>query len=215
LADTKISALTAASAAAAANELAINEAGTSKKVTVAQLLAFAQANGAGNTNADSPNSTIAINVLTGAPATLATKTITFVAGDTCHIRVKGSILNNSGGTKTYAVRISLGTLTADLTWGTTVAASGTNRVPVEIEATFGIKASNSAWMNARFTGSTAAALGTSGAEILVLDQKVVQQAATDQTGSKAVTVAMFSSANNATQSFELISWSVEKVPTNG
>jgi len=37
MADTKISALTAASAAAAANELAINEAGTSKKVTAAQL----------------------------------------------------------------------------------------------------------------------------------------------------------------------------------
>lgn len=34
MADTKISALTAATAAAAANELAINEAGTSKKLTV-------------------------------------------------------------------------------------------------------------------------------------------------------------------------------------
>lgn len=37
MADTKISALTAASAAAGTNELAINEAGTSKKVTAAQL----------------------------------------------------------------------------------------------------------------------------------------------------------------------------------
>lgn len=37
MADTKISALSAASVAASANELAINEAGTSKKVTVAQL----------------------------------------------------------------------------------------------------------------------------------------------------------------------------------
>lgn len=40
MADTKISALTAATAAAAANELAINEAGTSKKLTVAQVAAF-------------------------------------------------------------------------------------------------------------------------------------------------------------------------------
>jgi hypothetical protein len=38
MADTKISALTAASAAALDNELAINEAGTSKKVTADQLL---------------------------------------------------------------------------------------------------------------------------------------------------------------------------------
>jgi hypothetical protein len=37
VADTKISALTAAAAAADANELAINEAGTSKKVTAAQI----------------------------------------------------------------------------------------------------------------------------------------------------------------------------------
>lgn len=41
MADTKISALTAASVAAAANELAINEAGTSKKLTAAQLRTFA------------------------------------------------------------------------------------------------------------------------------------------------------------------------------
>lgn len=40
MADTKISGLTAASAAALANELAINEAGTSKKVTVAQIKAL-------------------------------------------------------------------------------------------------------------------------------------------------------------------------------
>ncbi len=40
MADTKISALTAATAAAAANELAINEAGTSKKVTMTQVATF-------------------------------------------------------------------------------------------------------------------------------------------------------------------------------
>jgi len=38
--DTKISALTAASAAAAANEFAINEAGTSKKLTLDQVAGF-------------------------------------------------------------------------------------------------------------------------------------------------------------------------------
>jgi len=40
MADTKISALTAASVAAAANELAINETGTSKKVTLTQVMAL-------------------------------------------------------------------------------------------------------------------------------------------------------------------------------
>jgi len=37
MADTKISGLTAATSALAADELAINEAGTSKKLTVAQV----------------------------------------------------------------------------------------------------------------------------------------------------------------------------------
>ena len=42
MADTKISALTAATAAAAANELAINEAGTSKKISITQLVTLLQ-----------------------------------------------------------------------------------------------------------------------------------------------------------------------------
>jgi hypothetical protein len=41
VADTKISALTSATAGAAANEFAINEAGTSKKLTLAQIRDFA------------------------------------------------------------------------------------------------------------------------------------------------------------------------------
>lgn len=51
MADTKISALTAASAADAANELAINEAGTSKKLTVAQVAEYLVKRIAGNSGA--------------------------------------------------------------------------------------------------------------------------------------------------------------------
>lgn len=56
MADTKISALTAAGAAAAANEIPINEAGTSKKVTAAQLktlITTAPAFAAGTASANS------------------------------------------------------------------------------------------------------------------------------------------------------------------
>ena len=45
MADTKISALVAAAAAAAANELAINEAGTSKKISITQLVTLLQSLG--------------------------------------------------------------------------------------------------------------------------------------------------------------------------
>lgn len=44
MADTKISALAAATTAAAANELAINEAGASKKLTVDQIRQFLYVN---------------------------------------------------------------------------------------------------------------------------------------------------------------------------
>jgi len=72
--DTKISALTAATAAAAANELAINEAGTSKKLTVDLLREFICKRAAANTVAAGEfitwlvlaanSSNIVLNVLT-------------------------------------------------------------------------------------------------------------------------------------------------------
>lgn len=80
MADTKISALTAASAAAAANELAINEAGTSKKLTVAQIKAFgdtliasgaAPASGAANA-ASAPSRTYLLNTANNAVTTVET-----------------------------------------------------------------------------------------------------------------------------------------------
>lgn len=81
MADTKISALTAASAAAGANELAINEAGTSKKVTAEQLRTFvgpkllssgaAPASGAASTLA-APSETWLLNTADNAVTTVET-----------------------------------------------------------------------------------------------------------------------------------------------
>ena len=57
MADTKISALTAAAAAAAANEFAINEAGVSKKVTLQQIADFLVKRAANSTVAAGPYTT--------------------------------------------------------------------------------------------------------------------------------------------------------------
>ncbi len=57
MADTKISALTAASAAAAGNEFAINEAGTSKKLTLQQIADFLVKRAAAATVAAGPYTT--------------------------------------------------------------------------------------------------------------------------------------------------------------
>ena len=83
MADTKISALTAATAAAAANELAINEAGTSKKLTVAQIATFvgptviSGATGAANQGGAG---TVTIQLLTADNAVTTVETIMSTTG---------------------------------------------------------------------------------------------------------------------------------------
>jgi len=67
MADTKISALTAATAAAAANELPINEAGTSKKITITQLVTLLQT--LGMPRVKRLNSTHSISSVTGTEVT--------------------------------------------------------------------------------------------------------------------------------------------------
>jgi len=70
MADTKVSALTAASAAALANEIPINEAGTSKKITLTQVQALLQiANGLPK-----------IMCIAGSAYTIASTTATSVTG---------------------------------------------------------------------------------------------------------------------------------------
>lgn len=110
MADTKISALTAASAAAAANELAINEAGTSKKVTVAQLQHFLAPQGyiwgltMSNNGADAAND---IDVAAGE----ATKEgggalMTLAASITKRLDATWAVGTNQGGLNTGAEAVS-------------------------------------------------------------------------------------------------------------
>ena len=74
MADTKISALVAASVAAAANELAINEAGASKKLTLAQVRAYVNADTVAVVGADQANSTVTAAACTGLALTVAAGT---------------------------------------------------------------------------------------------------------------------------------------------
>jgi hypothetical protein len=67
MADTKISALTAAAAAAVANELAINEAGVSKKISITQLVTLLQT--LGMPRVARLNSTHSISSTTGTEVT--------------------------------------------------------------------------------------------------------------------------------------------------
>jgi len=81
MADTKISALTAASAAAGTNELPINESGTSKKLTVTQIETYLRTRGLPRvialTGDAGANSTTTMAKITGLDMTLGAGTYTF------------------------------------------------------------------------------------------------------------------------------------------
>jgi len=90
MADSRISDLTAASAAAAANELEINEAGTSKKLTMAQIAAYLMTRVAGSSGAAGPYKTLQNLTANSADQTSTTPaavmTTTGVGAGTWHFR---------------------------------------------------------------------------------------------------------------------------------
>jgi len=103
MADTKISALTAASVAAAANEFAINEAGTSKKLTAAQLKDFIAPNGYlyGLTMSNAADTVNDITVAAGeAKDEGNTAVLTLASPITKQLDAVWAVGNNAGGLNT-------------------------------------------------------------------------------------------------------------------
>ncbi len=168
----------------------------------------------GALNADAPNSTIAINVLSGAPATLVTKSITYAAGDTVVLKIWGAIVNDSTASRQYSFVFSLGTLTATIAGNANISNSSTNRAKFYIEVCFGVKDTGSAWLLARMQASTEANLGTSSDLVTTRSQMMSQHSSSNLTGAQTTSVAAYSSANTATQSFELTAWTIEKFASN-
>jgi len=124
MADTKISALPAATAAAGADELAINEAGTSKKLTVDQVALYLQNNLTGASGAAGLNRTTLCLSADSAGVTVVTPTtvMTLTGAGVGTWRVKGVLIWKTAATTT-GIGISLnhtGTLTQFVsTWWTT------------------------------------------------------------------------------------------------
>ncbi len=166
-------------------------------------------------NADAPNSTIAINVLVGAPATIVSKSITYIAGDTVVLKIWGSILNNSGSDRSYFILFSMGGMTMTSQFNATVITSSTARTSVYIEMTIGVLSTSSAWMNVlNFASSAGNPLG-SGKTITAQNSLIgAQHSTSDLTGAQTTSVKMYADANTTTQSFELNAWTIEKFGTN-
>lgn len=122
MADTKVSALTAASAAAGANELPINEAGTSKKLTVQQIADFVQASTftrvSGNSGAAGPYKTLQVLTANSADQTSTTP---------------GTVITTTGvGAGTWHFSYSLIFQTAATTTGIKIANNHTGTVTTYI-----------------------------------------------------------------------------------
>lgn len=160
MADTKISALTAVSSVADANEFAVNEAGTSKKATAAQLLSYV---GESVRNASTSSQTIN-------SATTAYVTNSNLAIPTGKLRV-GSVLRwrlaitktNAGTTAGCAVIVKLGTAgtTSDtsvltFTFGTPTGVVDTAYFDVEVTCRGPLSASGVLAGIARMTHNLAA-----------------------------------------------------------
>lgn len=100
--DTKISALTAATAVVDANEFAINEAGTSKKVTAAQIEAYLTTGIAGNSGAAGQRQTTMCLSADSSDVTVTTQTtvmtVTGVGAGTW--RLKGTLIYQTAATTT-------------------------------------------------------------------------------------------------------------------
>lgn len=102
MADTKISALVAATGVADANEFAINEAGAPRKVTAAQIEAYLHTAIAGNTGAAGQRQTTEVLIANSADVTVTTQTtvmtITGVGAGTW--RLKGTLIYQTAATTT-------------------------------------------------------------------------------------------------------------------
>lgn len=116
MADAKVSALSAVSAALAAQEIPVNDAGTSKKLTVAQLAAYPGSGGSFNASVTTPGAGFATDTyLVGSsiniPAGLQAKSM---------YRCKFHVSKTAAGVATPIINVRYGTAgsTADTSRGT-------------------------------------------------------------------------------------------------
>jgi len=155
--------------------------------------------------------------LSAANVDICTKTFAVAAGDTITVQAFGTVLNNSGTTRTYTVQATISsganTLTCNVADGGSIAASATNRAPHSFRAVFSVASSTNAAVvlesSRSVPGAANTGLSTAGTQI----RQGWQVSTSSFIGSTVtVTLAMRSSATAATQTFYAHSWSITKTP---
>lgn len=159
--------------------------------------------------ADAPMSSTAINVTSY--TALVSKSVTVTAGDAFEVEAYGTILNNSGATKTYRWQIALGSFTLEAIDGTTVAASATNRTTFKVKGMFSVASTSSAGATLYTERNAPAAAGAANSIAGTTLRYAFQTTVSNLTGTQTLELRARSSATNATQTLQLFSWQIRQV----
>ena len=143
----------------------------------------------------------AVSVASTSVVNMASATNTVAAGDTYRFYFSGYVLNNSGGTRTYTVRVTIGATTFDLAVSPTYATSASNVGWLNVVADVAVISSSSIACTIQVRAGASAAVGTVQNNVLANDRNIVRTSTNNETGSKTIAVGMLADANTATQTF--------------
>lgn len=143
----------------------------------------------------------AVSVASTSVVNMASCTNTIAAGDTFSFYLSGYVLNNSGGTRTYTVRITIGATTFDLAVRPTYATSASNVGWLNVVADVAVISSSSIGCTIQVRAGASAAVGTVQNNVLANDRNVVRTSTNNETGSKTIAIGILSDSNTATQTF--------------
>lgn len=154
-----------------------------------------------------------VNVASVTLVDLVSRSMVIAIGDTIEIEIIGTILNNSGGTRTLTFESDIGAVNVTCADGTTIAASATNRAPIKLRAVWSIKSKTEAGV-VLFAERAVPVAADTGSSIAVTQYRHAwQTTATDLTGTQTVRLRCLSSAATATQTFHVHSYFINRYKT--
>ena len=160
--------------------------------------------------------TASIDVASVTYVDVAVDTANFAVGDTIEIEAEFVILNNSAATRIYTFEVTMGAQVIEISMASGLAASGTSKGRFHERAVFGID-STSLWrliMYHTYFGSAADNSVSNEPGTTQDGGAIFKSGATDETGaSKDVKLRAKSNSATATQTLELVSYRIRKIPT--
>ena len=164
--------------------------------------------------ADAPNSYTDLNYTPATTRQLLSKAVTVTAGDTLLLEIWYTILNNSGGTKTYTYVCGIGGADVLVTTdSTTHTNSATNRAVQYAQCKYSVLNTGSmkSWFESRRGVPAAANTAQTGAQA---GRYNWQTSASNYTGAQTIYFGIRTSADAGLQNSTTESWRITQQPTN-